>query len=327
MDNSMSTTADRLNYLENTKLAIKQALTDKGVTVSDSDTFRSYADKIDEIQSGGSGKSPIFTSIEKLDSTVDFSVLLVRCASKIDTTNVTGITLKRTIWNDASNSFESCKAESLILKNFDTSECTNLSSLFSSCLNLKELDISSWNTSKVTGMRNMFSNCSSLTSVNLSCFDFSNIGSNVLNDFNSLESMFFLCKSLTSIIWPEEVFLNKNGKSICSMQLMFYGCSSLTSVELSSFNTSNVTNMADMLSACSKLTNVTWGNNWASNSAITSFSVSSCPLSHDSCLDLFNKLATKSSNATLELSTTTKGYMSEEEIAIATNKGWTVSST
>lgn len=320
----MSTTANKLNYLENTKLAIKQALTDKGVTVSDSDTFRSYADKIDEIE-GGSGESPIFTSIEKLDSTVDFSVLLVRCASKIDTTNVTGITLKRTIWDDDSNSFASCKAESLILKNFDTSECTNLSNLFQNCSNLKELDISSWDTSKVTGMRDMFSNCSSLTSVNLSYFDFSNIGSNILNDFNSLEGMFFYCLSLTSVIWPEEVFINKNGKTVGSMSLMFYGCSSLTSIDLSSFNTSNVTNMGQMFSACSKLTNVTWGNNWASNSAITSFDVSSCPLSHDSCLDLFNKLATKSSNATLQLSTTTKGYMSEEEIAIATNKGWTVS--
>ena len=35
---------------------------------------------------------------------------------------------------------------------------------------------------------------------------------------------------------------------------MFYNCSSLTSLDLSSFNTSKVTDMGDMFSSCSKLT-------------------------------------------------------------------------
>lgn len=43
------TIADKLSYLMGTKAAIKQALLDKGITVSDSDTFRSYASKIDTI--------------------------------------------------------------------------------------------------------------------------------------------------------------------------------------------------------------------------------------------------------------------------------------
>lgn len=49
----MGTTAEKLNYLMDTKTAIKNALVAKGVSVADSDTFRSYADKIGEIQSGG----------------------------------------------------------------------------------------------------------------------------------------------------------------------------------------------------------------------------------------------------------------------------------
>lgn len=44
---------DKLDYLESTKSLIKQAIQDKGVTVSDSDTFRSYATKISSIPSGG----------------------------------------------------------------------------------------------------------------------------------------------------------------------------------------------------------------------------------------------------------------------------------
>lgn len=50
--------ADKLTYLNETKQAIKQAIIDKGVEVTDTDTFRSYADKVGEI-SGGSGGSDI----------------------------------------------------------------------------------------------------------------------------------------------------------------------------------------------------------------------------------------------------------------------------
>jgi hypothetical protein len=45
--------ADKLIYLNGTKEAIKEAIREKGVTVDDTDTFRSYAEKIGEIQTGG----------------------------------------------------------------------------------------------------------------------------------------------------------------------------------------------------------------------------------------------------------------------------------
>lgn len=45
----MGTTLNKLNYLFDTKTAIKNAIKNKGVSVSDSDTFRSYANKINQI--------------------------------------------------------------------------------------------------------------------------------------------------------------------------------------------------------------------------------------------------------------------------------------
>ena len=48
-------TADKLNKLITTKSAIKEAIQNKGVTVTDADTFASYADKINSISSGGGG--------------------------------------------------------------------------------------------------------------------------------------------------------------------------------------------------------------------------------------------------------------------------------
>lgn len=45
----MGTTADKLEYLQGTKAAIKQAIVNKGVAVPDGTTFRAYADKIADI--------------------------------------------------------------------------------------------------------------------------------------------------------------------------------------------------------------------------------------------------------------------------------------
>ena len=48
----MGTTADKLNYLSNTKNLIKNAIVNKGQTVNSGDSFRSFASKIENISSG-----------------------------------------------------------------------------------------------------------------------------------------------------------------------------------------------------------------------------------------------------------------------------------
>lgn len=47
------TISEQLTALANIKADIKQAIIDKGGTVSDSDAFSTYADKIDGISGGG----------------------------------------------------------------------------------------------------------------------------------------------------------------------------------------------------------------------------------------------------------------------------------
>ena len=61
------TTVDKLNQLLHTKELIKQALIDKGVEVSDTDSFESYVDKIQNM-SGGVPKG--FTELQYLEKTV-----------------------------------------------------------------------------------------------------------------------------------------------------------------------------------------------------------------------------------------------------------------
>lgn len=47
--------ADEITLLKSTKASIKEAIQNKGVTVTDTDTFASYSDKINSISSGGGG--------------------------------------------------------------------------------------------------------------------------------------------------------------------------------------------------------------------------------------------------------------------------------
>ena len=81
--------------------------------------------------------------------------------------------------------------------------------------------------------------------------------------------------------------------------------------------------MSEMFNYCSSLKNLTLGENWASNSSITSFDLSSCPLTHDSAVDVLNKLATRDNSPVITFSNKIGLYQSE--IDIATNKGWSVS--
>lgn len=58
------TTASKLNYLLETKSKIKDALVKKGASVSNTDTFRSYADKIEGL-SGGGGSDLVYALSDK----------------------------------------------------------------------------------------------------------------------------------------------------------------------------------------------------------------------------------------------------------------------
>ena len=61
--------------------------------------------------------------------------------------------------------------------------------------------------------------------------------------------MFYGCSSLTNIDLS-----NFNTNNVTDMSWMFSECSSLTNIDLSNFNTNNVTDMSGMFSGCNKLT-------------------------------------------------------------------------
>lgn len=63
----MGTVVEKIEYIAGTKEAIKTAIKNKGVAVADTDTFRSYADKIAEIVGGTAAAAYVFanTAAEK----------------------------------------------------------------------------------------------------------------------------------------------------------------------------------------------------------------------------------------------------------------------
>ena len=253
-------------------------------------------------------------------------------------------------WTTMNSMFQGCRSlTSIPLLN--TSKVTNMSSMFSSCTSLTS--IPQLDTSKATDIFFMFSGCSSLTSIPqldtskatsmsgmfYECSSLTSIPLLYTSKVTNMSNMFFNCSSLTSIPLLDT-------SNVTNMSYMFSGCSSLTSIPL--LDTSKVTNMSNMFSGCSSLTSIPlldtskvinmgyfFGfssiNNLTDLGGFKNLSISvasnfldKCPnLTVESLMNVINNLATVSGQ-TLKFGSTNLNKLTAEQIAIATNKGWTL---
>ena len=138
---------------------------------------------------------------------------------------------------------------------------------------------------------------------------------------HNISYMFYQC-SLNPI---DTSFLDHEYAETTNISSMFYQCFQLKTLDLSNLNTIAIVNASNIFWRCDNLTNVVFENGCFSNTDLKTLDLSGAPLSHDCAVDIFNKLATRTNSPTLKLSATTKGYLTESEIAIATGKGWVVS--
>ena len=208
---------------------------------------------------------------------------------------------------DIGSMFQGCtNLTSLDLSNFNTSKVTSTYCIFYGCNNLTSLDVSNWDTGKVTHMGYTFHDCNNLTSLDLSNFNTSNV--------TNMGNMFYGCNNLTSLDVS-----NFNTSNVTHINSMFQGCTNLTSLNLSNFNTSKVTNMGNMFYNCNKLISLDSMQNIP-----ISLSLSSTKLDQTSLIDVINNLATVTTTQTLTLGTTLLAKLTEEQIVVAVNKGWTV---
>ena len=179
-----------------------------------------------------------------------------------------------------------------------TSDVTDMYYMFYECQNLTSVPL--FDTKKVTNMKSMFKHCSKLTSVPL--LD----TKKVIN----MESMFQSCSKLTSV----PLFDTSN---VTNMYYMFYNCSSLTSIPL--LDISNVTSMYDMFFGCSRLETIHMINIGADLNIHYS-----TKFTREALLEIIGNLKTVTSTKTLTMGATNLAKLTEEDKAIATNKGWTL---
>ena len=213
-------------------------------------------------------------------TTIDFD--------NVDTSNVTDMSymFSGTVWittlknikkintsnvTDMSYMFQSSIIKSIDLHTFDLSNVTNMSYMFQCCAYLTDFSFFTlpYNDdnipSKITEMQFMFYGCTSLATVDdFYCID----TSNVIN----VRCMFQKCSSLT------ELDLSSwNTSNLAYTSDMFNGCSSLTELDLSSWNTSNVLSLKSFVYGCTKLTSINVSNWDTSNTISFAGAFSQCP--------------------------------------------------
>lgn len=158
-------------------------------------------------------------------------------------------------------------------------------------------------TSKANNMQAMFSGCVNLIQVPL------------LNTANVVhfDDMFYNCYNLVAI--PQFDTTN-----LYSANLMLAGCDKLVSVPLLDF--SNAKELRSMLLGCSELVELGGFTNLAVNLDLSS----SRKLTTESILNVINeaKDLSETGSATLTLGSINAAKLTEEQIAIATSKGWTL---
>ena len=202
-----NTIQDKLAYLEETKEMIKEAIIAKGGSVSDEDTFRSYADKIETIETGGgTGDCNVSACFDEVGYT--FVPVYIQEGLK------TAAQFKAA-WNPANTSIDMTGYEdsTVFFPKIDTSKVTTLSRAFedTSILVFPNNDFPSLQTNNT--FNSTFQNASRLVSI-----DFGVIPNNIYE----LNKTFSGCTNL------ERLKINNAGTTFKLSISTFEGCKSLS---------------------------------------------------------------------------------------------------
>ncbi len=246
---------------------------------------------------------------------------------------------------------------------WDTSNVTTFNGMFYECNRLTSLDLSGWDTSSLTDTWAMFQNCKALTSLNLSGWDTShvvNMGAMFYglwampsldvtgfdtSKVDQFHAMFKECRKLTVL---DVTGFDTSGAG--GMSWMFYDCRSLKSLDLSGWNVSRVKDMSNMFRSCTALASLQLGR-WEMGNLGTQYagltdtfygctalrdvsgtlsgintnlSLGDSPLTNASAMVFIRGLAEVTAARTITFSAATYDTLTEEQIALATSKGWTV---
>ena len=219
-----------------------------------------------------------------------------------------------------SNTFYNCKSLVSVGKIIGTEAVTSMGSLFSGCIVLQFVDVSELVTSNVIQLSNIFSNCELINNLDLSKWDISNV--------TSLSGVFSHCRSLSNL-----KVSNWDTSNVTNVSGTFENCNSLKSLDISGWDLSKVTNITRFLGYYSDniyLTNLKFGKNlkiswtgYGSPYRLPNLTVESLLSIIDGLYDFTGNGETPtSSQGQIQFGTTNLNKLTDEQKAVATNKGW-----
>lgn len=269
------------------------------------------------------------SKVENMDGLFRFTnVIEIYGIEDIDTSNVT----------DMKFLFNQTKIKELNLPKWDVSKVTTMHRMIETLNNLTSVSLNGWVTSACTDMSYLFTSCESLTSIDISSFDTSNV--------TTMNSMFQYNRKLTDIKF------NFRTPNLTNMGTMFDGCNSLVSIDLSMMDTSKVTDMFAIFNDCFSIASINISN-WDMR-AVTNinrmfdntYSLSTLNMDNailpkidlnialhnsnnltvESLVSVLNALPQLSSGEShyIQLGSGNIDKLSDDQKAIAINKGWTL---
>ena len=144
---------------------------------------------------------------------------------------------------------------------YNTKFPDSCSNLFAGSSNLKSISIdSNIDTTNITNMESMFSGCSKLTTVEMPNF--------ATNNVTNMKSLFTNCPLLKNIDLS-----NWDTSNVQNMYQMFMKCDTLVNLDLSMFDTRNVINMVNMFRWCYDVESITVSNNFVTSNVSESDSM------------------------------------------------------
>ena len=233
---------------------------------------------------------------------------------------------------------------SKFISSWDTSKVTDLSRCFQECRSLQSLDLSSWDTSKVANLSYCFQNCRVSNMLDLSMLDFSSIIT-LDNTFSGSYSTGVAKLKLPELIdgnilkrlyctWYNNGKIQKldlskfNTKNVTDYGRVFDGCTALEWLDISGFDLSSATvsGVNTFFGRNRMLTHLILGEGFGKIKEGVTFDMSSFASldeeSKASFMSLYDRKANGLPNVTLKLKTSF-GF-SEEQIQSLTNKGYTI---
>ena len=186
--------------------------------------------EIANVQTNGADLSEYFvTEINENTSSSNTIDPLIKMADINVANNVTSL-----------NSMFKNNTYPIIPKVICNNNVTDVSNMYYSAANAKEIDVSGLNTSNVTTMESMFQSCTALQSLN---FD-----NKITDKTTSLRYMFQYCSNLETL-----TLNNSNTTNITTLQGAFRGLSKLKRLDLSSFYTPNLLILSQAFRDCTAL--------------------------------------------------------------------------